>query len=53
MIVTNLCVFELVYGQGLVLKRLHEGDGFCEAISKAGVPLLIAVGRTVLCKQEG
>lgn len=38
MIITDLCVFDVVHGQGLVLKELHEGVTLDEVRSKTAVP---------------
>lgn len=38
MIITDLCVFDVIPGQGLVLKDLHEGVSLEEVRAKTGVP---------------
>ncbi|RTL57817.1 MAG: 3-oxoacid CoA-transferase subunit B [Rhodocyclaceae bacterium] len=42
LIITDLCVFEVVHGQGLVLTELHPGVSLEEVKLKTGVPFLIA-----------
>ncbi|HEX5393973.1 MAG TPA: CoA-transferase, partial [Rhodocyclaceae bacterium] len=42
LIITDLCVFEVVHGQGLVLKELHDGVSLEEVEAKTGTPFVVA-----------
>ena len=44
LIITDLCVFEVVHGQGLVLKELHDGVDLARVQEKTAVPFQVALG---------
>jgi 3-oxoacid CoA-transferase len=52
LIITDLCVFEVVHGQGLVLKELHEGVTLDEVKAKTGVPFVVAPSLGIVGKRE-
>jgi 3-oxoacid CoA-transferase len=43
MIITDLCVFEVEHGKGLVLKELHEGVTLDEVKAKTAAPFRVAL----------
>jgi 3-oxoacid CoA-transferase len=43
MIITDLCVFEVVHGQGLVLKELHPGVTLEEVKAKTGCAFAVSL----------
>jgi 3-oxoacid CoA-transferase len=44
MIITDLCVFEVVHGQGLVLKELHPGVTLDDVKAKTAAAFRVALG---------
>ncbi|MFZ3321841.1 MAG: 3-oxoacid CoA-transferase subunit B [Usitatibacter sp.] len=43
MIITDLCVFEVVHGQGLVLKELHPGVSLDDVKAKTAAPFRVGL----------